>query len=486
MPVLLPFRKSVCLLACPSLSAPVGRDGRDRSVATARRAGPSRAPCARATACRPAAGRGRRVRSGRRPSSTSPRVLTAASALAASRPASTRPRVDAPGLVLASPARARGRGTATATLDLVLEPRAGSRAGRGERHARRGHAVDARRRGGPPRPGAHREPRRPRAAVAAAGGARRRDRARRRRRVQASAFVRGGESRYARVLIDGVPVNQPGGAYDFGTVLPFELERVEVVRGAASSLYGSDALAGVVSLTTRRAHEPARHLRCAIDAEGGSFAWRPLRRRDLRRARAARLERGPAAAEDRQRAAERRLRSDHGRTVGRPAARPGDERARGASASTTARSARRARRPSADPTSTPRSSARTSSARWPCAAAARRFVQQASLSWARTHQLSLNPQDSGSYVPEWNGVNGAYEISDFPDPAGFQNQTARAAACYQGTCASAARHLSPPACEARAPDGRDRQPRRGAAAPREDELRRLPAGPRARRRARAT
>jgi outer membrane cobalamin receptor len=71
--------------------------------------------------------------------------------------------------------------------------------------------------------------------------------------LQGSAFIRGGESRYARVLVDGVPVNQPGGAFDFGTALPFELERVEVVRGAASSLYGSDALAGVVSLTTRRA-----------------------------------------------------------------------------------------------------------------------------------------------------------------------------------------------------------------------------------------
>src|SRR3990172_3935516 len=69
---------------------------------------------------------------------------------------------------------------------------------------------------------------------------------------RASAFVRGGESRFACVLIDGVPVNQPGGAYDFGTALPFELERVEVVRGAASALYGTDALAGVVHIMSRR------------------------------------------------------------------------------------------------------------------------------------------------------------------------------------------------------------------------------------------
>jgi len=91
--------------------------------------------------------------------------------------------------------------------------------------------------------------------------------------LQASAFIRGGESRYARVLVDGVAVNQPGGAYDFGTALPFELERVEVVRGAASSLYGSDALAGVVSLETRRARiGETPSLRA--EGEGGGSAWR--------------------------------------------------------------------------------------------------------------------------------------------------------------------------------------------------------------------
>jgi outer membrane receptor protein involved in Fe transport len=90
--------------------------------------------------------------------------------------------------------------------------------------------------------------------------------------LQSSLFVRGGESRFARILVDGVPLNQPGGAYDFGSLLPLELEQVEVVRGAASSLYGSDALAGVVQLVTRRAapdSAPGVH----AEAEGGSFAW---------------------------------------------------------------------------------------------------------------------------------------------------------------------------------------------------------------------
>ena len=69
-----------------------------------------------------------------------------------------------------------------------------------------------------------------------------------------------------------MPVNEPGGAYNFGTALPLELERVEVVRGAASSVYGTDALAGVIHLVTRRAgsaEAPGVH----AEGEGGSFAW---------------------------------------------------------------------------------------------------------------------------------------------------------------------------------------------------------------------
>jgi outer membrane cobalamin receptor len=90
---------------------------------------------------------------------------------------------------------------------------------------------------------------------------------------QASAFVRGGESRFARILVDGVPVNEPGGAFDFGGLVPLELERVEVVRGAASSLYGTDALAGVVQLVTRSAAAPETR-GASLQADAGSFGWR--------------------------------------------------------------------------------------------------------------------------------------------------------------------------------------------------------------------
>ncbi len=66
-----------------------------------------------------------------------------------------------------------------------------------------------------------------------------------------SLFMRGGESDYVLVLVDGVQVNQPGGAYDLAGLTLANLERIEVVRGPASALYGSDAVAGVIHLITK-------------------------------------------------------------------------------------------------------------------------------------------------------------------------------------------------------------------------------------------
>jgi vitamin B12 transporter len=66
-----------------------------------------------------------------------------------------------------------------------------------------------------------------------------------------SVFVRGGESDYVKVLVDGVPVNEPGGFYDFAHLTLDNVERIEVVRGPASVLYGSDAVSGVVQVFTR-------------------------------------------------------------------------------------------------------------------------------------------------------------------------------------------------------------------------------------------
>lgn len=73
--------------------------------------------------------------------------------------------------------------------------------------------------------------------------------------------IRGGESNFTLVLLDGVPINDPtnsrGGSFDFSNLSPDLVERIEVIRGAQSAVYGSDALAGVINIITRRA--PAGH-----------------------------------------------------------------------------------------------------------------------------------------------------------------------------------------------------------------------------------
>src|SRR6267154_749106 len=57
-----------------------------------------------------------------------------------------------------------------------------------------------------------------------------------------SLFLRGGESRYTKVLIDGVPVNAPGGSFDFSHLTTDNIDRIEIVRGPASVLFGADAV----------------------------------------------------------------------------------------------------------------------------------------------------------------------------------------------------------------------------------------------------
>ncbi|HVO80293.1 MAG TPA: TonB-dependent receptor [Terriglobales bacterium] len=84
-----------------------------------------------------------------------------------------------------------------------------------------------------------------------------------------SLFVRGGDSRYNKVIVDGVPINEPGGTFDFGVVPMNETDRMEFVRGAQSTLYGSDAMTGVVQLWTRSGSTPVPELR--FGADGGNF-----------------------------------------------------------------------------------------------------------------------------------------------------------------------------------------------------------------------
>lgn len=83
-----------------------------------------------------------------------------------------------------------------------------------------------------------------------------------------SLFIRGGESKFTKVLLDGVPVNDAGGAFDFASLTTDNVERIEIVRGPSSVLYGSDAVAGVVQIFTRRGTSGA-HADLAV--RGGGF-----------------------------------------------------------------------------------------------------------------------------------------------------------------------------------------------------------------------
>jgi vitamin B12 transporter len=85
-----------------------------------------------------------------------------------------------------------------------------------------------------------------------------------------SLFLRGGESNYTKVLLDGIPLNEPGGVFNFSNVTSEHLERIEVVRGAQSALFGSDAMSGVVHMVTRRAPPGGPRVTARID--GGSFS----------------------------------------------------------------------------------------------------------------------------------------------------------------------------------------------------------------------
>jgi vitamin B12 transporter len=84
-----------------------------------------------------------------------------------------------------------------------------------------------------------------------------------------SLFVRGGESTYNKVIVDGVAVDNPGETFDFGTLPLTEADRVEFLRGAQSTLYGSDAMTSVVQVWTRTGSTPVPELR--FGADGGNF-----------------------------------------------------------------------------------------------------------------------------------------------------------------------------------------------------------------------
>ena len=87
-----------------------------------------------------------------------------------------------------------------------------------------------------------------------------------------SLFPRGGESDFTLVLVDGVRANAFGGGIDLSQVPLADVDRIEVVRGPQSALFGADAIGGVVQIITRQGGDP----RVAAHIEGGSRGTRRL------------------------------------------------------------------------------------------------------------------------------------------------------------------------------------------------------------------
>src|SRR5271154_3815659 len=87
-----------------------------------------------------------------------------------------------------------------------------------------------------------------------------------------SAFIRGGDSDYNLVLINGIQLNDFGGGFDLSPLPAEGVEQVEVIRGPESALYGSNAVAGVINIETIQGDGPPHF---TFVGEGGSlYTWR--------------------------------------------------------------------------------------------------------------------------------------------------------------------------------------------------------------------
>jgi vitamin B12 transporter len=88
---------------------------------------------------------------------------------------------------------------------------------------------------------------------------------------QTSVFIRGTNSNHTKVLVDGIDVSDPSspsGTFDFGQFLTQDIQKVEILRGPQSGLYGSDAIGGVINVITKSGSGPAQF---TASTEAGSF-----------------------------------------------------------------------------------------------------------------------------------------------------------------------------------------------------------------------
>jgi vitamin B12 transporter len=85
-----------------------------------------------------------------------------------------------------------------------------------------------------------------------------------------SFFLDGGNSYHTKVLIDGTPVDNPGGQVDFSNFTLDNVDKIEVVRGAESAIYGTDAVAGAIQIFTDRGE--TRVPAFSLFGEGGTFS----------------------------------------------------------------------------------------------------------------------------------------------------------------------------------------------------------------------
>ena len=89
-----------------------------------------------------------------------------------------------------------------------------------------------------------------------------------------SVYLRGGDPNFTMIMIDGIPINDPsnqrGGSVNLATLTPERIERIEIVRGPVSVVYGSDAMAGAINIITRKG-QTNPHYQATV--EGGQFGY---------------------------------------------------------------------------------------------------------------------------------------------------------------------------------------------------------------------